>query len=225
MGGLRPFIVIPPHLFLRRLLPLPKLLNNARLWRAGMLRWFRGKSKKRDFREPEPAGSPRSFLDGAYRLHRSEDVEKYTELAAEAFPDFAKRITCFGADWAGRQFATDEARIIGGERQILLLEPGTGEVLQIPVGLNTFHTGELVEQPDAVAGLSFFNEWLAVGGIKPAYGQCVGYKKPLFLGGQDNVSNLELVDFEVYWAIAGQILDQVRGLPIGTKIGTFSFGD
>ena len=168
---------------------------------------------------------PKVFLDGAYRLHHSDDVARFTALAAEAFPDLTNRITCFGADWAGNQFATDEARLVNGERQILLLEPGIGEVLQIPCGLDTFHDGLLLEERDATAAYSFFQEWLAMGGVAPRYEQCVGYKKPLYLGGLDQVSNLEVTDFEVYWAICGQLLAQVRGLPIGTKIGRVSIGD
>jgi hypothetical protein len=189
-----------------------------------MFRWLGRKKSDRPL-EQSNGTSVRTFLGGAYRLHLSEDIEKFTALAAQAFPDVAERITCFASDWAGRQFATDEARLIKGERQILLLEPGTGEALHIPAGLDTFHTGELVQQPDAVAGVSFFHQWLAVGGQAPMYGQCVGYKKPLFLGGEDEVTNLELVDFAIYWVLAAQILEQVRGLPVGTRIGSISIGD
>lgn len=171
--------------------------------------------------QAEPAAA-RTFLDGAYRLHRTEDVEKFTALAAEAFPDLTKRITCFASDWTGDQFATDEARLVNGERQILLLEPGTGEALLIPAGLDTFHNGILIKEPDAVAGVSFFKQWIAAGGAVPEYGQCIGYKKPLFLGGKDQVGNLEITDFEVYWTLTAQILEQVRGLPIGTRIGSVS---
>ena len=176
--------------------------------------------------EPFPANrSPRVFLGGAYRLHHSDDVARFTELAAEAFPEFATRITCLGADWAGNQFATDEDRVVRAERQILLLEPGIGEVLQIPCGLDTFHDGILVEEPDATAGYGFFQKWLAAGGAAPRYDECVGYKKPLFLGGADEVSNLELGDFEVYWSVCGQVLSQVRSLPLGTRIGGVSVTD
>lgn len=181
-----------------------------------MFGWFKGK------KELSSAVVTRTFLDGAYRLHRTEDVKKYTALAASAFPTFADRITCFGSDWLGRQFATDEKRMVGRDRQILMLEPGTGEVLEIPVGFALFHSGELVEQSDAVAAVNFFGQWLAAGGDKPGYGQCIGYKKPLFLGAADGIDNLELIDFEVYWSVAGQILAQLRGLPAGTKIGSVS---
>ena len=62
-------------------------------------------------------------MDGAYRRHRPEDVEGFTELARQAFPAFAERIECFGADWLGRQFAADLGRVAAGRPQVLMLEP------------------------------------------------------------------------------------------------------
>lgn len=46
---------------------------------------------------------------------------------------------------------------------------------------------------------------LMVGGDIP-HDKCVGYKVPLFLNGEDNISNLELSDIEVYWGIMGQMI-------------------
>lgn len=170
---------------------------------------------------PEPASqiTARTFLDGAYRLHRSEDVHWFTALAVDAFPEFSDRITCFGADWLGRQFALDSARVADGEPLVLLLEPGTGEVLEIPANYSSFHTDELVHHADAAVANSFYEAWRLAGGLAPAYAQCVGYKIPLFLGGEDEVLNLELCPFETYWGLSAQLLAQVRRLPKGERLG------
>lgn len=165
------------------------------------------------------------YLDGAYRLHRSEDVTRFTEFAIDAFPDFENRITCFGADWLGRQFATDHARLVRGVPQVLMLEPGTGEALEIPVDQACFHGQELVEEPDAAVAHLFFRRWIDAGGARPSYEQCVGYRTPLYLGGTDDLANLEVVDLDVYWTLAAQLLTQVRGLPIGTRIADASISD
>lgn len=165
------------------------------------------------------------YLDGAYRLHRAEDVRRFTELAKEAFPNYADRITCFGVDWLGRQFATDASRIAGGQPQVLLLEPGTGEALEVPVGYEGFHASELVEAADAAVAYGFFRQWLNSGGVCPSYGQCIGYKQPLFLGGADDVANLELADLDVYWSLSAQLLAHARGLPVGAKIGRVTLAD
>lgn len=44
-------------------------------------------------------------------------------------------------------------------------------------------------------------------GAEPAYDQCIGYKKPLFLGGEDDISNQELSDLE------GHVVQRC-GLPV-----------
>lgn len=43
-------------------------------------------------------------------------------------------------------------------------------------------------------------------GNKIEYGRCAGYVIPLFLGGADDITNLEDSDMEVYWNIMTQIL-------------------
>lgn len=165
------------------------------------------------------------FLEGAYRLHRPEDIGRFTNLATAAFPDFSARIECFGADWLGRQFAVDRSRLVDGVPQVLMLEPGTGEALEIPADRASFHAVELIQEADAAAAYSFFKQWLAAGGVLPDYGQCIGYRKALYLGGIDDLTNLEVVDFDVYWTISAQLLSRVRGLPPGTKLGNISITD
>jgi hypothetical protein len=150
------------------------------------------------------------LLDGAYRLHREEDVDRFTALAVEAFPEFAGRITCFGADWLGRQLATDTGRLEKGRPGVLMLEPGTGEALEIPEDREGFHAQELAEHADAAVALSFFHDWRRSGGAAPAYDQCIGYRIPLYLGGADETSNLELSDFDVYWTLSAQLLEQLK---------------
>ncbi|HIF6190235.1 TPA: T6SS immunity protein Tdi1 domain-containing protein [Vibrio parahaemolyticus] len=103
-----------------------------------------------------------------------------------------------------------------------MFEPGTGEALEIPVNFAQFHEDELVNYTNEALAVEFFSEWLATGNEPPASSQCVGYKKPLFLGGADIVANLELIDLEVYWGISGQLLEKVRGLPPGTPISNIT---
>jgi len=164
-----------------------------------------------------PAGYPRrlSAAPGQRRSH-------FTALAEDAFPQFASRINCFGADWLGNQFATDTGRTADGEPLVLLLEPGTGKAMAIPASFNSFHVHQLVENAEAAVALSFYKRWLAAGGAAPAYDQCVGYRRPLYLGGVDDVENLELSDLDVYWTISAQILAKTRGVSPGTRIGRVS---
>lgn len=166
----------------------------------------------------------RAFGNGAYRIHSSEDVVKRTGMAERAFPQLRGRIACFGSDWLGRQFAAIRR---GNQRigaPILMCVVGTDEVLEVPADLAAFHDEVLVDQAEAALSMSFYDEWLTSGGRVPGCSECIGYVRPLFLGGSDEIENLEPQDFEVYWELSAQILDQTRGLPQGTPL-RFTIGD
>jgi hypothetical protein len=49
-------------------------------------------------------------------------------------------------------------------------------------------------------------------------GQCYSCKKPLSLGGQLEPDNFERTDLQVHYSILGQLHQQTRHLPPGTKI-------
>ena len=159
-----------------------------------------------------------SFDTGLYRVFASAEVASRTALAAEAFPDFAGRIQCFGMDWLGRQFATDSTRGSKTDPEVLLLEPGTGEALEIPIALSRFHDEELVDYADSALAVDFYREWLVGGGRAQAMDECISYRTPLFVGGADDTTNLEICDVDVYWTLCAQMLAQVRDLTVGTPI-------
>jgi hypothetical protein len=159
-----------------------------------------------------------SFGDGLYRVIHPADSARWHERVLLAFPDFATRATCFGYDWLGRAFALDAKRLEDGKPGVIMLEPGTGEVLKIPANLVTFHDVTLLTDHDAAVASSFYEKWRGTGGGAPDYDQCVGYKIPLFLAGVDDVENIELSDLDVYWHLMGQLIERTRGLPPGTRV-------
>lgn len=159
-----------------------------------------------------------SFDQGLYRVIRASDAGAWNSRVAVAFPNFASRITCFGFDWLGRVFAVDPKRTEDGQPGVVMFEPGTGEALEVPCNIASFHDEELIEYKDAALASDFHQRWLNSGGDAPEYGQCIGYKKPLFLGGADELGNLELSDLDVYWHLMGQLITKYRGLPPGTPI-------
>ena len=166
-----------------------------------------------------------SFGGGVYRVHDDQSGPRGLALIAEAFPEFASRVTPFGYDWLGRQFAVDRGRIHAGQPQVLLLEPGTGEALEIPLPFEAFHDEELIDHADAALAVEFFEAWAASSGqVRLQRDQCVGYRVPLFLGGQDVVENLELSDLDLYWSICGQLRRGVLDLPPGTSINQVAEG-
>lgn len=178
-------------------------------------------SSSRGFAEFASQHSGASFNDGVYRFHDSISGTLATELIGHAFPAYSKRIVPFGVDWLGRQFACDLARLVNGQPQTLLFEPGTGFVLEIPVDFVAFHDDELVDEADAAVARSFFAVWaeLNADSMPIARDQCVGYDIPLFLGGEDAVGNLSLTDLEVYWVISAGLRAHASALESGTAIG------
>jgi hypothetical protein len=135
---------------------------------------------------------------------------------------YKKRLIVFAYDWLGRQIAFDHKRTISDELLIAILEPGTGELLEVPTTFKEFMAEELVEYHEAALASSFYQKWRARGGSIPEPGQCIGYKIPLFLGGPDTLNNLELIDMEVYVTICGALFEQTLSLRPGQKISDVS---
>ena len=86
-----------------------------------------------------------TFGSGLYRVHDDTSGANALSMVADAFPEYATRICPFGYDWLGRQFAVDSGRVLSGQPQVLLLEPGTGEALEIPLSFAAFHDEELID--------------------------------------------------------------------------------
>lgn len=160
-----------------------------------------------------------SFENGIYRLHDEQTGPRAEVWIAESFPQFASRACPFGFDWLGRQFVMDSGRLDGGEPLVLLFEPGTGEVLEIPFTFARFHE-QLHELREPALADSFFARWAQANRALLPLGmtQCVGYRVPLFLGGKDTLENLEVTDIEVYWSVSGQLRRGAQILPQGTVI-------
>lgn len=160
----------------------------------------------------------RSYNNGLYRVIRFSDIEEWNARITFAFPDFKDRIVCFAFDWLGRVFATDSERMEGGRPGVIMFEAGTGEALEIPCNIVSFHDDELINYADAALAEKSYQRWLQRGGAAPGYGQCVGCKMPLFLGGVDDLENMHVCDIDVYWHLLGQIIARTKNLPTGARV-------
>ena len=59
-------------------------------------------------------------------------------------------------------------------------------------------------------------------GMVPSDGQVLGFKVAPILGGAIVVENIEVIDFVVSVNLAGQLHQQVRNMPPGTRISGFT---
>lgn len=144
-----------------------------------------------------------TFLNGLYRIHKFDEIAKWTKIVQDAFPKYKGKILVFGFDWLGRNFALDKERNV-----VLICEPGTGEILNTQANFTDFHNVEIPEYHDACLASEFFSEWYEENGHNTLpYDKCVGYKVPLFLNGNDELNNLEVSDMEVYWKIMTPLIN------------------
>lgn len=178
----------------------------------------------RGYREFAGEFAGASFGDGLYRIHDERSGSAALSLVVDAFPDLGAQACPFAYDWLGRQFVVDAGRAASGQPQVLLVEPGTGEALEIPESFATFHEEELLDFADSALAIEFFEAWSAAnrGSLPLRRDQCVGYRVPLFLGGKDVVENLELTDLDIYWSICGQLRLGALRLSPGTTINQLS---
>lgn len=145
----------------------------------------------------------KSFGNGLFNSFSTDNVDKWSEIVNQAYPEFKNQHRLFGFDWLGRCFGIDLRERTQGK--ILMFEIGTNDVLQIPCSFQEFLNEEIPLHSDACLAEPFFNEWMKYSKESITYGRCVGYKIPLFLGGEDTIANLENSDMEVYWGIITQI--------------------
>ena len=126
----------------------------------------------------------------------------------------------FASNWRGNLFLFDRARLPTGERKIAFLELATGEYEVIDYPFRWF-IGELLPRQEGLLAAADLEHWQAIGGRVPKRDECVGLRIPLVVGGQDEVANFEVLFLNVWVSIAGQIYEQTRNLPPGTRITGF----
>ncbi|MGE0404703.1 MAG: T6SS immunity protein Tdi1 domain-containing protein [Candidatus Korobacteraceae bacterium] len=151
---------------------------------------------------------------GLYRVLDAPSIDFYTRLVRDAFLELAEGAEAFGMDWQGNIFGLR----IQPSRKVLLFQIGSGEAFEVSDSIKHFHNSELVEHPEESLNANLWYQWFESNKRPLAWTECVGYKKPLFLGGQYQLENLEIVDPRIYWELIGQLLTQVRQLPPGTPV-------
>jgi len=145
-----------------------------------------------------------SLKEGLFTIFKKEDIEKWNKILEETYENFGYKAKVFGYDWLGRCFGIDLREESFGD--ILMYEIGTAEVLEIPCDLEKFLDEEMPMESEACLAETFFYDWSNYSKQKLTYGQCAGYKVPLFLNGQDTKENLEISDMDVYWEIIRQVI-------------------
>tara|TARA_R110002050_G_scaffold300510_1_gene470239 strand:+ start:3198 stop:3803 length:606 start_codon:yes stop_codon:yes gene_type:complete len=140
-----------------------------------------------------------SFDNGLFRIHNFHTSQKWTQIICETYPKYQNRISAYGFDWLGRQFATDLNKDC-----TYMFDIATGEDYKLEQSLSDFFNIELIEYADETLNIAGFQNWNTEK-IELSFDQVVAYKIPLLLGGKDSPENYEIADAEVNWEINSQL--------------------
>lgn len=165
-----------------------------------------------------------TLVDGFYRFHTRESALRGNQACAKLIRGFEGRFFVFAFDWLGRELAVD-VRHDARDGEVICVDPGGGEYLTTDCPLSEWH--------DAVAGdedplsYPFYLDWRRANPAQGAlsFGQAIGYQVPLFLGGEDEVPNLDVCDREVYFELCTQLAHRTRELQVGETIHSISIGE
>ena len=84
---------------------------------------------------------------------------------------------------------------------------------------------ELIDFGNDILDISLYQSWIQNFGRGLKFDECVGFKKPLFLGGEDRSENYEVYDLTLYWDFSHKIYEELKTLPEGVVIKSISFDD
>ena len=146
--------------------------------------------------------------DGLFRFHTSGSSVFWTKISVNYFPKYKMDIHCFGYDWMGRQFGCD----LGGSSLIVMFDPATGEACELNQPLSVFLNEDLVDYKSETLAPALFNDLIDVHKHNLSFDKCCGFKKFLFLGGTDELSNYEIIDMEIYWELNYQIYSALNNV-------------
>ncbi len=150
----------------------------------------------------------RSFNYGSIRTFTAKNSKIYNRLIGKTFPVFKGIVECITYNWDGTIFAVTTASRDDIEQGITIFNPGTGECANAPMNIAELFY-EIVDGEEDMLNAVVFLDWLKDGNPVPLYDECVGYTVPLFLDGNDDFTNMGIIDLEVYWDITGQIIQQI----------------
>jgi hypothetical protein len=130
----------------------------------------------------------KSFERGLYKIHKVTSSIRWSLKIESYYTTYKKKVYPFGYDWLGRQFCVSSE----DSSHLLMFDPATGEYFTLEQDLIGFHNSDLVNDKDEMVSRNLFSETLknlqlsAIG-----FDDCIGHTIPLFLEGEDVISNLE----------------------------------
>jgi hypothetical protein len=141
--------------------------------------------------------------NGLLKIHTFEYVDKWTALLSEYFREEINPfdMICFASNWQGCMYCIDKK-----DSTITYFDPATCEFFSADSSLQFFFDEILVSGEYDIIFEDYFYEAFEYLNLKNLeYENSLGHKIYLHLGGEDDVSNLEIVDTDVLWDLQIQV--------------------
>ena len=150
------------------------------------------------------------LLNGMFTIFKKNDLEKWEKNVKGFFNILKDEFNLFGYDWQGNCYGVILNNTAALCENVVMFEIGTNKMLSFNCNFNTFINKTFIDQLNAILVPQFFENAVNQCDEKIEYEKCIGYKVPLFLGGQDIISNLEYSDMDVYWTVLTQVIESIR---------------
>jgi len=150
------------------------------------------------------------LLNGMFTVFKQNDLEKWEKNVKRFFYNLKENFKLFGYDWQGNCYGIILNNATTLNENVVMFEIGTNKILSFSCDFNTFINKTFIDQLNSILVPQFFESAVKLYDDKIGYGKCIGYKRPLFMGGQDIPSNLEYSDMDVYWTVLAQVIESVR---------------
>lgn len=147
----------------------------------------------------------KSFNKGLYRIHTLESSFEWTVFIKKIFPEYSDDIVVISYDWYGRQFAINVKEI----NLMHMYDPATFEYFNIYDDISEFHNLTITDSDEDLLLNEEFQDWLRIGNTLLDLTECVGFKVPLFMNGQESLINTERIDIKFYWEINYKLLNSL----------------
>jgi hypothetical protein len=159
----------------------------------------------------------KTFNKGLYRLHTFKSSIQWSLIIGNYFNRYKLKIYSFGFDWMGRQFCMSSS----DDNLLFMFDIAATEYFEHQQDLELLHNDDFVNETDNMLSSDLYSQILKYYNLESiGYNECLGYKIPLFLGGNDSIDNYYLSDTEVYWDLQHQLHEKVKNLPAGTNINS-----
>ncbi|MBB3696573.1 DUF1851 domain-containing protein [Flammeovirga yaeyamensis] len=142
--------------------------------------------------------------NGFFRIHTFGSSIFWLKEIVSFFKIETVTFIPFAYDFYGRQYASNV-----NDDTITMFDPSDGEKYFLDnMPISEFFNEFVVENREEPCGYSDFKSLSNLYGEILRSSDCLGFKKLLFLGGEDELENLEVQDMEMYWELNKQLKHQ-----------------